>query len=348
MWMTGGSFDAYLAEYLDVLSPLFEPPEDVVGLFEYLCCLLHPSGVQGLDENPLLESIALIDDLTVFSRQDLPVQDFEHPDRTRARLALLSYCHLTEADFFSELLINLLRVRCGEQWALAPFNDLVQVTKAKSGGTEKRVQPSPSKKIKRINEYATSAGMPGVTAAFKDIYLPQVRNAVFHADYTITDHDFHMMRDQYHSPHGYLTRDVPLTELLTIVDRTFAFYYALLNRHHLATARFGHLKNKAIPFDVALKGLIEFLFEDDVICGFHMYWPNRQSAEFTRRTTGCHAINLWPNVQGGLNIEVGMYATKPGRFSPLVEKGEQPAYSPTTGRTITPYWPSDLVPIFVE
>jgi hypothetical protein len=255
---------------------------------------------------------------------------------------------LAEADFFYELLTNLLRVQCGEQWALAPFHDLVQVNKAKKGSTEKRVQPSPNKKIKRINEYATKAGMPSVTVAFRDIYLPQVRNALFHADYTITDTEFHMMRDLYLSPHGYLTHDVPLTELLTVVDRTFAFYYALLNRHRLATARFAHLKNKAIAFDHRLKGLIEFLFENDEICGFHVYWPNRQSAEFTRTTTGCHAINLWPNIQGGLNIDVGMYATSPGVFSPLVENGAQPAYAPTTGRTTPPYWPNDPAPIPLE
>jgi hypothetical protein len=348
MWVTGGSFDASLAGYLDALSPVFEPPENnVTGLFEFVCCLLHPSGVQGLDENPLLESTALIDDLTVFSRQDLPLQDFAHPDRTRARLALLSYCHLTEADFFYDLLINLLRVRCGEQWALAPFNDLVRVIKPKKGA-EKRVQPSPNKKIERIDDYASKAAIPSVTAAFKDIYLPQVRNAVFHADYTITETDFHMMRDLYLSPYGYLTRDVPLTELLTVVNRTFAFYYALLNRHRLATVRFAHLKNKAIPFDHRLKGLIEFLFENEEICGFHVYWPNRQSAEFTRTTTGCHAINLSPHIQGGLSISVGMYATTPGPFSPLVENGAQPTYTPIPGRTSSLYWPNNLAPIPVE
>jgi len=346
MWATGGSFDACFTEYLDVLVPLFEPAQDnVVALFEFVCCLLHPSGVQGVDENPLLESTAFIDDLTVFSRQDLPVHNFEHPDRTRARLALLSYCHLTEADFFYELLVNLLRVRCGERWALAPFADLAQVVKAKKGGTEKRIQPSPNKKIKRISEYATKAGMPSVNETFKQIYLPAVRNAVFHADYTITDTDFHMMRDYYHSPRGYLTRDVPLPELLTVVDRTFAFYYALLNRHRLATANFTHLKNKAVPFNHYLKGLIEFLFEDATICGFHVYWPNRQSAQFTRTTRGCHAINLCPNIQGGLSIDVGTYPTNPGPFSPLVENGQQPAYTPTAGRTTPPYWPNNREPI---
>jgi hypothetical protein len=232
--------DAYFREYLDLLEPLFEPVQDhnAAALFEFVCCLVHPTGVEGAEDNPLLESTALIDDLTVFSHQDLPADDFAHPERTRARLALLSYCHLTEVDFFYELLTNLLRVRCGEQWALAPFADLARMVKAKEGmGTEKRRPPSPKTKIKRIGEYATKAGMPQISAVFKDIYVSEIRNAVFHADYTVSGTTFHINRDYYHPPHGYLTRDVPLSEILTIVERSFAFYYALLNRHWAVAVR---------------------------------------------------------------------------------------------------------------
>ena len=222
------AFDEYFAEHLEILAPLFEAPEhDIGALFELMCCLLHPTGVQGLDENPLLESTALIDDLALFSRQDLPLGDFEKPERTRARLALLSYCHLTEADFFYDLLINLLRVRAGEKWSFAPFADIARVKKTKKPGGEKRIPPSPSAKIRRIEEYATKAGMAEIAGALKQVYLSTVRNAAFHADYTITDTHFHMMRDYYQSPHGYGTQDVPLPELLAIIDRAFAFYLCL-------------------------------------------------------------------------------------------------------------------------
>ena len=344
MWTIGqeGPFDRHFTQYLDLLAPLFEPPHsaDVGDLFEFVCCLVHPAGVEGLDENPLVETTALIEDLISFSRQELVAQDFEHPNRTRARLALLSYCHLTEGDFFYALLINLLRVRSGEQWAFAPFADLARSIKTKKGiGTEKRIPPSPNKKIERLREYGAKARMPEINAALNDIYVPEIRNAVFHADYTLSDTEFHMIRDYWHSPKGYLTRDVPLTELLSLLDRSFAFYYAILNRHQLARGKFVHLKNKAFPFDLRLKGLIEFLFEDDMICGFRVYWPNQQQAEFTRKSSGSHALNLWPELQGGLNIDVGLCATTPGPFSPLVEDGDQPAYTPALGRTIRPYWP---------
>ena len=153
------------------------------------------------------------------------------------------------------------------------------------------------------------------------------------------------MRDYWHSPK---VLDVSLPELLTLVDRSFAFYYSLLNRHQLARGRFTNLKDKAFPFDLRLKGLIEFLFEDDLVCGFRVYWPNQQQAQFTRTTKGSHAINIWPELQGGLNIEVGIYATIPGPFSPLVGSGQQPTYTPAPGRTTPPYWPSNREPVLLE
>lgn len=122
----------------------------------------------------------------------------------------------------------------------------------------------------------------------------------------------------------------------------------MLNRHELARAGFTHLRNIALPFQFRLKGLIEFLFEDDLVCGFRVYWPNLQGAEFTRTSKGCHAINLWPELQGGLSIDVGLYASSPGPFSPLVENGREPAYAPAPGRTIRPHWPSDLKPVTLQ
>ncbi len=344
-----GQFSDYFTRYLGLLAPLFEPNRDgdVRELFEFLCCLVHPAGIESADENPLVETIALIDDLGALARQNLPVRDFEHPDRTRARLALLSYCHLTEVDFFYSLVANLLRIRCGERWALAPFADLARPveTKKKAGGSGKQVPPSPRKKITRIHEYSIKAGKQEVSAALKEVYLSEIRNAIFHADYTLSDTEFHMVKGYYHSPEGYLTRDVPLPELFALIDRGFAFYYALLNRHELARGRFVSLKNKAFPFDMKLKGLIEFLFERDLVCGFRFYWPNRQIAQFIRTSSGSHALNVWPSVKGGLNVDVGLYAGSPGPFSPLVENGQQPAYSPAPNRVIQPYWPvnSDFV-----
>ena len=94
MWTTGpdGPFDAYFTQCLALLAPLFEPVHgaDVRELFELVCCLVHPAGVEGLDENPLFETTALIEDLIAFSSQNQLVTDFDHPERTRSCRTVIS------------------------------------------------------------------------------------------------------------------------------------------------------------------------------------------------------------------------------------------------------------------
>jgi hypothetical protein len=322
------AFDRFFSHYVALLAPLFKriPRNDIQDLFEIVCCLVHPGGVESADENPLLETTALIDDLDALSRQEM--NEWPDPERTKARLALLSYCHLTESEFFYVLLVNLLRVRCGERWTFAPFADLVRARKKKSDKPDVRIPPSPKQKINRITVYSRKAGLPQIGEAFASFYVSEIRNAVFHADYTLCGGYFHMTCDYWKSPQGYLTRDVPLHNLLELIDRACAFYYARFNCHQLARGRFQSLKNKAFPFEVRLKGLVEFLFEEDLIIGFRLYWPNGQQGQFTRMTSGSRAINIWPNPLGGLNIDVGLYASQPGPFSPLVERGLEPTYSP--------------------
>ena len=105
-----------------------------------------------------------------------------------------------------------------------------------------------------------------------------------------------------------------------------------------------HLTNKVLPFEFRLKGLIEFLFEDDLVCGFRIYWPNGQHSQYTRTTQGAHAMNFCPQIEG-LRVQVGIYASTPGIFSPLVEDGDSPVTRPLRadpcrldGQTIFSRW----------
>jgi len=86
MWITSteGPFDQYFQESLGLLAPLLEPPRnaDRRSLFEFVCCLVHPSGVEGLDENPLLETTALIEDLVALASRELLAENFDEPHRT--------------------------------------------------------------------------------------------------------------------------------------------------------------------------------------------------------------------------------------------------------------------------
>jgi hypothetical protein len=334
--------------YFNLLLPLFDSTyrKTVDSLFEYVCCLVRPTGIQMEGWDPLIESTELVTNLTALSRMELAGDAFPNPERTRARIALVSYCHLTEVDFFYELIVNLLRVRCGEKFQMMPFHDLAKPVKHKSTGfIEKYLPPNPTKKIARIGELSRKAGLPDVGAVWAEIHYGDIRNAVFHADYTLTDTEFRMMKGRYSSSKGYLTPVVPLADLEAIFMRTFAFYSALLAHHKRARLAFADFKDKALPYDLHYKGLVEFLYDGAAVSGVRVYWPNGSISELSRTDKEAVSLNVSPDPDGSINFMVGLYASKPGMFSPLVEHDARPVYTPAPGRTQPPYWPDKLGPI---
>ena len=310
--------------YVDAQAPLFDPGNHmrVDRLFEFVCCLIRAGGVEDQGWDPIVESTALIEDLDKLSAEPLDPEKFKHPERTRARLALLSYCHLTEADFFYHVLANLARLRAGNKYNMAPFFDLRRQRKNRT------ISPALSSKIQRVNDLAAKVGI-GTKSLFEEIYYKDIRNSVFHADYTITDTEFRMLDGLYKSSKGYLTHSVTFAELDSILRRSFAFYSAVMALHRRARRQLSGLRNKLLPYDVHHKGLLELLFEDGLLCGFRTYWPNGTNSEFTRTHAGCWGVNTTFENDGSINFMVGLYASKAGSFSPLVEHDGLPRYTPT-------------------
>jgi hypothetical protein len=202
-----------------------------------------------------------------------------------------------------------------------------------------------SAKIRRVNELASKVRVD-TKSLFEEFYFKDIRNAVFHADYALTDTDFVMRGDSWHKVKaGYLTPAVPLDELGEIISNTFEFYNAIMALHQWARRQLVDFKNKILPYDWHYKGLLELLFEDDLVAGFRTYWPNGSISEFSRtRAEMSHAINMYFENDGSINFMVNLYARQPGTFSPLVERDGVPVYSPAKGRTKAPHWPEDLKP----
>jgi hypothetical protein len=323
--------------YIDALAPLFDPVNHmrVDRLFEFVCCLIRAGGIEDQGWDPIVESTALIEDLDKLSAEPPDPQKFKHPERTRARLALLSYCHLTEADFFYHVLANLARLRAGHKYNMVPFFDLRRQFKNRT------IPPSLSSKISRVNELAAKINVD-TKSLFEEIYYKDIRNSVFHADYTITDTEFRMLDGLYKSSKGYLSHSVTFAELDSILRRSFAFYSAVMALHRRARRQLSGLRNKLLPYDGHYKGLLELLFEDDLLCGFRTYWPNGSNSEFTRTHAGCSGVNTTFEKDGSINFMVGLYASKRGSFSPLVEQDGAPRYTPAPGRAKAPHWPDDL------
>jgi hypothetical protein len=333
--------------YADILNDLFDPTPhmNVERLFEFVCALVRAGGIQGPGWEPWYESRAVIDDLQNLAALDLPAEKFPHVERTRARLALISYCHITEMDLPYFLLANLLRLRLGQKYTMGPFDDLARPIGKKTGIFQTFRPPSPSQKIKRIKDLAEQAKMPKIAEALTGIYDTVIRNAVYHSDYILHEQKMHLRKSQRKSKNaGYFSPVVDFAELDTLIKDTFAFYTALFSLYDRCRRSFtASFKNVFLPYDFHYKGILELLFDDgDGLAGFRVYWPNGSYGEYSRTESGCGGQNLEFNPDGSINFMVDLYASKPGAFSPLVEYDAKPHYVLCPGTNVRPYWPDKL------
>ena len=91
--------------------------------------------------------------------------------------------------------------------------------------------------------------------------------------------------------------------------------------------------------------MLQFLFDaKDVLIGFRVYWPNGTTGEYARTKQACVGLNLSFDPDGSINFMVGLYASKRGAFSPLVEDHTEPTYATIPGTELRPHWPADLKP----
>ena len=258
---------------------------------------------------------------------------------------MLSYCHLTEMDFPYVLIANLLRLRLGQKYDINPFRDLAKpISKKKQ--LVKVIPPSPGSKIVRIKQLADKAGLPDIGICVESIYDNEIRNAVYHSDYALTSSEFRIVAGTRLSmKKKYFTSVVEVDELNEIFIDAFALYSALFALYKRCRQSFTDFKGAFLPFDFHYKGVLQLLFDDDEgLVGFRVYWPNATIGEYRRGKAGCHGTNLTFSPDGSINFFVGLYASKPGQFSPLVEFDASPTYASVPGTSEIPHWPADLRP----
>lgn len=341
------AFRARIRRYAEILNPLFDPRPHMAAarFFEFICTLVRADGMQGPEWDPFYESEAVLDDLTNLAKIQLPAEHFPDPVRTRIRLALLSYCHLTEMDLPYVLIANLLRNRLGRKYDLEPFLDLMVPTGKKAERRFQRIRPpSPTRKIERIKELAGEAGLPAISEAFDGFYDSIIRNAVSHSDYILAEDELRLTKaNRLSRTKGYASPVVEWSELIELVTDTFAFYNALFSLYERCRKSFGDFRNAILPFDSRYKGLLQLVFDEGQrLIGFRAYWPNGSLSEYTRSKRGSTGLNLDFNADRSIGFMVGEYASRPGTFSPLVEHGRAPAYAKIPGTRVRPYWPSEI------
>jgi hypothetical protein len=336
-----------MREYADVLNPLFwhDSFNRVDRLFEFVCTLVRAAGLRDTGWDSHQESLAFLEDLNKLSALPLPADEFAQPESTKVRLALLSYCHVTEMNVPYEIVANLLRLRTGLKYAIDPFAHLHPVPKKgkKAKLWQGRRPLSPEKKIQEIEKLSEQAKLPEIGKALRDVYDSVIRNAVYHSDYVLHEGSLRLLSGHRRSKaDNAMTPRISFAELIEFINDAFAFYSALFGLYSRTCRSFQGFHNTMLPLDSYYKGLLELTFDGDELTGFRTYWPNGNLSIYARTKAGCIGQNLTFESDGSINFMVGIFASTPGAFSPCVEAGAEPVYAFVPGTCTRPYWPKEL------
>jgi hypothetical protein len=339
-----------IRHYADILNPLFwnDDFNYVHRMFEWACTMIRVTGLKDAGWDSYIESQALLQDFTQLMNLELPKERFPNPAHTQARLALIAYSHMIEMSGPYELLANLLRLRMGMKYSIAPLAHLNKLRSTKVNGVKVNwvKLASPFVRINEIDKMAAKAGVPEVGAALKGIYNSTIRNAVYHSDYAIHADSLRLLSGSHYSKKERVnTPLISFDELGELTSEAFAFHSALLALWKRQRKLFLDFRGKILPYDDHYKGIIEYTFEDDSLNGFRVYWPNGTVGVCLRDADGgSYAQNIRFEPDGSINFFVGMLASRPGSFSPCVEVDGQPIYAVIPGTDKRPHWPSDLRP----
>jgi len=236
-----------------------------------------------------------------------------------------------------EVLTNLLRFQLGRGYSPNPFFDLLNAKEKKNYA---RRGISTSRKITIIKHLSDELGIDA-GSIFDDFYDQRLRNAIAHSDYNLTDEEFRC-RGGLSGLNGFKICYEELDQKLLCAR---AFIAAFFQVELLARKVWGSRKQTAIPYDLPYKGLMEVLVDgDDVMCGFKVHWPNNSESMYRRSDSGIEMINCMIDLEHStMQLFVGLYARKPGIFSPLVEHNAEPRYTELEGSREIPKWPDELV-----
>jgi len=326
-------FEGHRDRFIKILEPLFLPDDPVSNnIICYFASLLRVLGMEDKGWDPHAESRNILNDLNRLMKLELPEDRFPD-DWTKWRLGLLLYSHIVEMDAPYEVIMNLLRFRLKKGYSPNPYFDFL-TTKEQKNFSKNGIRTG--RKIELIKQLSKEAGL-GVGELYDEFYNSRLRNAVQHSDFILTDDDFRSRSGISGTKAFTLSYD----ELDKLITKAKAFIAAFFQLDFDARLVWGARKGQAIPYDSHYKGLLEILADDrDMMCGFVVHWPNNSQSMYCRTEAGAEMVNCMVDVeQATIDLWVDLYAQQPGTFSPLVEDGADPVYTPLDNSNARPNWP---------
>lgn len=318
--------------YIDLLRPLFLPDDPASNdIIQYFASLLRIVGMEDKGWDPYLESRGILEDLNAILQSDYSDEIFPDKDFTMWRMGLLMYSHIVEMDAPYEVITNLLRFRLGKGYSPNPFYMFLN---NKDKRQFKHSGIYPHKKIKIIKMLSEEAGI-----SFGDIfefYDSKLRNAISHSDYVLTDKQFRVRN----GTGAFGAYSIPLEQLNETITKAKLFISTIFGLDRAAREIWGKKSQQAIQYDREYKGLMEVLVDDEsLMCGFKVHWPNNSESVYRRTQDGIDMTNCMLDKKNSrVQFMVGLYARKPGEFSPLVESAGEPTYTPIEGTGKIPTW----------
>lgn len=318
--------------YASVMEKLFFPSNpakyDIVSFF---ASLLRVTGMEDNGWDPYAESKGLLYDVNNIFKLELPKDRFPNPDLTSWRMGLFMYSHILEMDAPYEVITNLMRYQLGHGYSPNPYYKFLN-----SDGRKKFKARGlyPLDKISIIKQLDKEL-KTGISDIFDEFYNADLRNAISHSDFVLTDSQFRIRNSR---TLGAFTID--LEKLDKILTNAKAFIAGFFELDYLVRQSWGKDCNSGIPYDPNYKGLMEILTDsENLMCGFKVHWPNNSESYYERSNNGISMVNCYVSPdKGTVDLYVDLYANNPSKFSPLVESGGTPKYTRLKNGD-TPIWP---------
>lgn len=324
--------EAIRSRYFSIMQPLFNPnPPTDPDIIQLFASLLRVVGMEDRGWDPYAESRAVINDLYAMMQIELPADRFPDAEMTVWRLGLLFYTHIVEMNAPYEVLTNLLRYRLRKGYSPNPYYDLL-TEKQKKQFRKRGLYPR--EKIEIIRSLGKEAGIE-VASIFDEFFRKDLRNSISHSDFIFTDEEFRCRKG-----YGDAAFVIKLKELNDLLRRTKIFIGTFFGLDEETRRIFGSLAGTGKPYDPTYKGILEVLADGEgLMNGFKVHWPNGSESFYRRTPEGIDMCNCNLALHNKtIELFVGMYARKPGGFSPLVEADAKPIYTPAEGSDQSLKW----------
>lgn len=221
---------------LKVLNTLFLKAKSI-DEFEYACALLRIRGLEGPGWDPLKETHRLIADMMGLMNSPL-LED------TKVRLALLTYCHLTEVDAIYGIIKNMLNVLENARCRVDPFWHLYRSTKK---GEKSRlfgvIPPSAKTVVNDLQDHAIKLGEKDIATLLKEMFDDAVRNSFYHSDYIIYQDEFRSQEGRFRDG-NVISHVMKISKLVELINKGLGFYQAFMQNY------ISHIRSYSTPKEV--------------------------------------------------------------------------------------------------